>query len=105
MNKYYKMLPEELKIKACKEFIKDVYKNKDCRGVLVSLMFDMAEREGIYDKGTYGTPFSIALKETTIIECVHDASGQYLYSIFVLNNRKEGKKRCPKEKCLIYFTK
>lgn len=84
MNKYYKMLPEELKIKACKEFIKDTFNNKNCRGILISLMFNMAAEEGIYEKGTYGTPFSTALGEVTEVEVVNDASGNHLYSIFVL---------------------
>ena len=84
MNKYYEMLPEMLKIEACKTFILETFAEKNCKGIYTNCMFEMAEKEGIYQKGIYGSAFSQALEEVTNVEARHDDNGEYIFSVFVL---------------------
>lgn len=84
MNKYYEMLPEMLKIEACKTFILETFAEKDCKGIYTELMFDLAEKEGIYQKGIYGSAFSEALAELVKVESKYDANGDFIYAVFEL---------------------
>ena len=85
LNKYYEMLPEVLKIKACKQFIKDLFESKMCTGIETTLMFKLAVDEGIYEVGVYGSAFSIALGELCMVDSTKDADGEFAYAVFKLN--------------------
>lgn len=73
-----------IKVEWCENFIRSYFKKHSCRGVYTGLMFSAAEKAGLYTKGTYDSPFSAALENTTKVEGVNDADGTYLYSVFVL---------------------
>lgn len=47
------------------------------------IFFEMAEKSGLYVKGTYGTPISHALSKLTFVDTI-TADGEYCYSVFRL---------------------
>jgi len=76
---------KEIKIEWCKNFINKTFGKlpKDVTGIETNCFFKMAEKSGLYVKGTYGTPISHALSELTCIDTItHD--GKYSYSVFRL---------------------
>lgn len=78
---------KEIKVEWCREFIKSFFK-KHCipnGGVETNYFWNAAESSGLWERGTYGSPMSIALTELTNVECVNDSeTGDYLYSVFRL---------------------
>ena len=75
---------KEIKTEWCENFIRKYFEKHNCRGIYTELMFNEAEKAGLYIKGTYGSPFSIALANTTKVENINDEKGNFLYSVFVL---------------------
>ena len=84
MTKTFEQLPEVKKIEYCENFIKAQFKKHDCKGIYTNLMFDMAEKAGLYIKGVYGSAFSQALENTVNVESKCDVNGNYAYSVFTL---------------------
>lgn len=84
MTKTFEQLPEVKKIEACENFIKAQFKKHDCKGIYTNLMFDMAEKAGLYIKGVYGSAFSQALENITNVESRYDVDGKYIFSVFTL---------------------
>ncbi len=75
---------KNIKIEWCENFIKKTFEKKQCKGIEVGYFWDMAERSGLWERGTYGTPMSKALEELTKVEIISDENGNYLYSVFRL---------------------
>ena len=73
-----------IKVEWCENFIKAYFKKHNCKGVYTKLMFEEAEKAGLYVKGTYGSPFSEALSRTTKVVSNYDLNGDYAYSSFEL---------------------
>lgn len=48
------------------------------------MFLDMAEKSGLWERETYGTPMSMALEKLTKVEAVHDNEGNFLYHVFKL---------------------
>ena len=44
----------------------------------------MAEKSGLWIRGTYGMPMSEALEKLTKVETVSDDNGKFLYNVFRL---------------------
>lgn len=44
----------------------------------------MAEASGLWERGTYGSPMSMALGKLTKIETVYDKDGEFLFNVFKL---------------------
>lgn len=80
-------MKKEVKVEWCKNFIKAVFKKHvpEGGGIYTKCFWDMAERSGLWERGTYGTPMSAALEELTKVETVSDENGKYLYSLFKLS--------------------
>ena len=74
----------KIKVEWCEKFIKAQFEKHNCKGIYTNLMFDMAERAGLYIKGTYGSAFSQALENVTNVKDEYDINGNYAYSVFVL---------------------
>ena len=51
-------------------------------GIYTGLFWDMAERSGLWVRGTYGSPMSTALENLTRVEAVNDSEGNFLYHVF-----------------------
>lgn len=75
---------KNIKIEWCMNFIKKTFEKKQCRGIEVNCFWEMAEKSGLWERGTYGTPMSEALELLTRIETVLNENGEYIYSVFVL---------------------
>jgi hypothetical protein len=75
---------KNIKIEWCENFIRAYFKKHNCKGVYTKLMFDEAEKAGLYVKGTYGSPFSEALSRITKVVDNYDINGNYAYSSFEL---------------------
>lgn len=75
---------KEVKVEWCKNFIKSVFEKHDCKAIYTECFWDMAEKSGLWVRGTYGTPMSKALEELTKVETISDGDGNYLYTVFRL---------------------
>lgn len=77
---------KQIKIEWCENFIKAVFRKKvpEGDGIYTGCFWDMAERSGLWVRGTYGTPMSEALGKLNKVETVHDDEGKFLYHIFKL---------------------
>ncbi len=77
---------KNIKVEWCENFIKKAFEKKQCKGIEVRCFWNMAERSGLWERGTYGTPMSKALEKLTKIETVSDKDGNFLYHVFRLAN-------------------
>jgi len=75
---------KEIKVEWCKNFIKAIFKKKECRGIEIGCFWDMAEKSGLWKRRVCGTPMSEALAELTTAEAVNDADGNFVYHVFRL---------------------
>ena len=75
---------EQVKVEWCENFIKKTFEKEKCKGIEVGCFWDMAEKSGLWVRGTYGTPMSEALAKLTKVETVSDGSGNFLYHVFRL---------------------
>lgn len=77
---------KNIKVEWCKNFIESVFKRHfpEATGIYTGLFWDMAEKSGLWERGTYGTPMSKALSELTTIEAAKDANGNFAYHVFKL---------------------
>lgn len=79
---------KNVKIEWCENFIKSTFKKIPFEngGIETECFWKQAERSGLWERGTYGTPMSAALEKLTSVEIVSDDSGAYLYSVFRLKH-------------------
>lgn len=78
-----------IKVEWCENFIRAQFrkhscKSFECKGIEANLMFDMAAKAGLYERGTYGSSFSQALANTVDCEAVQDVNGNFAYHCFRL---------------------
>ena len=75
-----------IKVEWCENWIKSKFEKLPsfANGFEVSHFFDMAEKAGLWVRGTYGSPMSEALERMTVVETVHDEKGNFLYHAFRL---------------------
>ena len=87
---------KNIKVEWCENFIRAAFtkhmppqlKNP---GIEVDYCWTLAERAGLWVRGTYGSPMSIALDNLCDEENIHNEDGTYLFSAFVLKtNTMEG---------------
>lgn len=77
---------KNIKIEWCRNFIKAAFARIpfDNGGIEISYFWNMAEKSGLWERGTYGTSMSKALEELVKVETISDENGNYLYTIFSL---------------------
>lgn len=75
---------KQIKVEWCENFIKAVFRKHvpEGGGIYTGCFWDMAERSGLWERGTYGTPMSQALENLTKVEAVHDDKGNFFVSRF-----------------------
>lgn len=80
-------MQKEVKVEWCKNFIKSAFEKIPFEngGIEVNCFWDMAEKSGLWERGTFGTTMSKALEELTKVEIVSDKNGRYLYTVFRLS--------------------
>ena len=69
---------KNIKVEWCENFIKKAFEKKQCKGIEVNCFWNMAEKSGLWVRGTYGTPMSEALEKLTKVETVSDDNGKFL---------------------------
>lgn len=79
-------MAKQIKVEWCKnwilaQFAKHPFPNG---GFEANHFFDMAEKAGLWVRGTYGSPMSQALAELTEVETVQDCRGEFAYNAFRL---------------------
>lgn len=77
---------KKIKVEWCRNWIKHTFKKLPYEngGIEVGCFWNMAEKSGLWVRGTYGSPMSQALSELTLVEECHDSDGNYIYSVFRL---------------------
>lgn len=78
---------KNVKVKWCENFIRARFtKHHPFPGgeIEVGCFWNMAERAGLWERGTYGSPMSIALSHLCTAETVLDGDGNYCYTVFKL---------------------
>lgn len=75
-----------IKLEWCENFIKKTFARLPdfATGIEVGGFWNMAEKSGLWVRGTYGTPMSTALENLTEVETVSDCNGNFLYHVFRL---------------------
>lgn len=76
-----------IKVEWCENFIKSVFEKIPFEhgGIECSLFWDLAEKSGLWVRGTYGTPMSEALEHLVNFETIHDDEGNFAYNVFRLS--------------------
>lgn len=76
----------EIKVEWCKNWIKHTFQKLPYEngGIEVNCFWDMAEKAGLWIRGTYGSPMSIALGELMKVEIIQDENRNFLYNVFKL---------------------
>ena len=77
---------KNIKVEWCENFIKSAFAKIPFEkgGIEVGCFWNMAEKSGLWVRGTYGTPMSEALEKLTKVETVSDDNGKFLYNVFRL---------------------
>lgn len=77
---------KEIKVEWCRNWIRHTFKKLPFEngGIEVGCFWEMAEKSGLWVRGTYGSPMSQALEALTKVEIIQDNSGKYLFSVFRL---------------------
>lgn len=78
---------KEIKVEWCENFIKAQFTKHHGRpgpnaGIEVSVFWKRAEASGLYERGTYNSPMSIAIFNLCTVEDVSDDDGNYCYTVF-----------------------
>lgn len=76
----------QIKVEWCENFIKAYFRKHvpEGGGVYTGCFWDAAEKAGLWERGTYGTPMSKALEKLTKVEAVHDSKEKILFYVFKL---------------------
>lgn len=88
-------MSKKIKIEWCEKWIEHLFEKHFTRyglkkgGIETTLFWKLAEKSGLWERGTYNTPMSKALSKLTVVEAVNNDDGQYCYSIFKLQNCEE----------------
>ncbi len=76
---------KEIKVEWCENWIKATFAKLPFEngGIEVGCFWKMAEKAGLWVRGTYGTPMSQALEKLTKVETVTH-NGEFCYHVFRL---------------------
>lgn len=85
-NQNKKIDTRTIKLEWCENFIKASFAKLSSKnaGIETHCFWRMAERCGLWIRGTYGTPMSMALEKLTKVDTILDENGNFLYHVFRL---------------------
>lgn len=80
---------KNVKIEWCENFIRALFKKHHPHpgpnaGIEVNVFWKKAEDSGLWERGTYGSPMSVALSNIAKVETILDGDGNYSYTVFKL---------------------
>ena len=75
-----------IRIEWCENWSKAVFEKQypQMSGIYTGLFWELAEKAGLWVRGTYGSPMSKALSNLTNVETVNGKDGEFLYDVFKL---------------------
>lgn len=80
-----------IKVEWCENWIKALFVKKFPKsifpkggGIYTGLFWELAEKSGLWIRGTYGSPMSESLEKLTEVETITDDNGNFLYNVFKL---------------------
>lgn len=78
---------KKIKVEWCENFIKKTFAKlpEFATGIEVGCFWNMAEKSGLWTRGTYNTPMTQALENLTSIKAVNGEDGKVSYYAFELN--------------------
>jgi hypothetical protein len=85
---------KQIKVEWCENWIRAQFAkmpegiDRDYAGIYTDLFWKLAERSGLWVRGTYGSPMSQALKNLCMVVDVVDDEGCCKYSVFKLKGSK-----------------
>ena len=80
---------KHVKVEWCENFIRAQFTKHHAfpgpnAGIEINCFWKMAEKSGLWERGTYGSPMSEALGNLTVVDSVHDDEGNVLFNVFRL---------------------
>ena len=80
---------KQVKVEWCENFIRAQFTKHHAfpgpnAGIEVNCFWKMAEKSGLWERGTYGSPMTEALVNLTVVDSVHDDEGNVLFNVFRL---------------------
>lgn len=78
---------KNLRVEWCENFIKAQFTKHHAflgpnAGIETNYFWKLAEASGLWVRGTYGSPMSMALGNLCKVDTVSDESGNYCYTVF-----------------------
>lgn len=82
-------MEKEIKVEWCENWINALFAKKSIggkpiNGIYTGLFWELAEKSGLWIRGTYGSAMSKAVEKLTDYEMITDSDGYLLYDIFKL---------------------
>jgi len=80
------MKMKQVKVEWCKNWLVKTFERlpSGVTGIERNCLFSMAEKAGLYEHDTYGTPLSEALCSLTKVKAVNGSDGEFAYHAFEL---------------------
>ena len=75
---------KKIEVEWCENFIKKTFEKKQCKGIEIGCFWDLAEKSGLWVRGTYSAPMNKALEKLTTVETITDENGKFLFNVFRL---------------------
>lgn len=75
---------KEIKVEWCENFIKKTFEKYAPNNIEVNCFWDMAEKSGLWIRGTYGSPMSKALSKLVDVGTRSDKNGNFLCNYFFI---------------------
>ena len=78
---------KQVKVEWCENFIRAQFTKHHAfpgsnAGIEVNCFWKKAEKSGLWERGTYGSPMIEALVNLTVVDSVHDDEGNVLFNVF-----------------------
>ena len=79
-------MKKEIKVDWCENWIRSIFARHPFPGggFELNLFWDKAEKSGLWERGTYGSPMSQAAEKLCKVETVHNDEGEFLYHVIKL---------------------
>ena len=80
---------KQVKVEWCENFIRAQFTKHHAfpgpnAGIEINCFWKMAEKSGLWERGSYGSPMIKALGNLTVVDSVHDDEGNVLFNVFRL---------------------